>query len=158
MPTHDERALFELLTLEGAQAGLSWLTILKRREGYRRVFDGFDPETVSTFDDVRVDRILGDPSVIRHRQKIASVVTNARAIVALREQGRGFEDLVWSFRATADEAHERSRAMNRSLRAHGFAFVGPTTCHSFMQAGGIVNDHEPSCFRFAELQRLTGLG
>lgn len=151
VPEHDEERLFEVLTLEGAQAGLSWLTVLRRREGYRRLFEGFDPEVIASFDEGRVAAILADPGVVRHRQKVLSVVTNARAILALRERGVAFSDLVWELGQAPGDARDVATTMSRRLRREGFTFVGPTICHSVMQAAGIVNDHALTCFRYREL-------
>ena len=139
VPSHDDRHLFELLTLEGAQAGLSWATILRKREGYRRAFAGFDPEVVARFTDRDVERLLADPGIVRHRGKIESTVSNARRAGDWRE---------------LPAETEESRAMSRDLKRRGFRFVGPTTCYSLMQAAGLVNDHETSCFR----HRAVGAG
>jgi len=158
-PTRDERRLFEALTLEGAQAGLSWLTILRKRDGYRRAFAEFDPERVATFGPPDVDRLLGDASIVRHRGKIESTINNARCILALRESGPGFADFVWEAvggktRVNHWESSGRlpartrqSEALSQRLRQAGFRFVGPTTAYAFMQAAGLVNDHETGCFR-----------
>jgi DNA-3-methyladenine glycosylase I len=163
VPTHGERALFELLTLEGAQAGLSWSTILHKREGYRRAFRGFDPKAVARFTDADVERLLGDQGIIRNRLKVTSTVSNARAICALRKGGEDLDQLLWSFvdgepvvnryAAQGDLAAETptSRAMSKELKGKGFRFIGPTVCYAFMQATGMVNDHVVDCFRFAEL-------
>lgn len=152
VPERDPRALFELFTLEGAQAGLSWLSVLRRRDGYRRAYCDFDVDVVAAFDDERVDQILRDPGVIRHHQKVRSVVTNARAIVRLRDgtEPRDFASYVWSF-ATGDDSASIARAMSAQLARDGFTFAGLTICRSFVQASGMVNDHAPDCFRFAEL-------
>ena len=149
VPEHDPRALFELLTLEGAQAGLSWLTVLQRRDGYRRAFADFDVDAVAGFDDERVEQILADPGVIRHRQKVRSVVTNARAILRLRTESTfgDFAEYVWSIAAGASDSFVIARAMSQRLAEDGFTFVGPTICRSFVQATGMVNDHEPDCYR-----------
>ncbi len=155
VPEHDERRLFELLTLEGAQAGLSWLTVLRRRDGYRRAFSGFDPAVVAGYNDARIASIMEDPGVVRHSAKVASAVTNARAILALGERGTTFEDLAWSLARAPGDAPAVAAAMSKQLRRDGFTFVGPTICRSFMQAGGMVNDHERGCFRFAEVAALA---
>jgi DNA-3-methyladenine glycosylase I len=159
LPTHDDRLLFELLTLEGAQAGLSWSTILGKRHGYRRAFAGFDPSAVAAFDERDVARLLADPGIVRNRLKVESAIANARAILALES----FDGYVWGFvdgkplvgrRASPAEVPaetELSRALSRELKRNGFRFVGPTVCYSFMQAVGMVNDHTVDCFRFAEL-------
>jgi DNA-3-methyladenine glycosylase I len=154
VPNHDDVALFELLSLEGAQAGLSWITVLRRREGYRRVFKKFNPKSVARFDEARVDAIMGDEGVIRHRQKIVSVITNAHAVLGVQREHGSFSDYVWSL-GTADEDEQVSAAnMSKQLRKDGFKFVGPTICLSFMQASGMVNDHVRECFRFEEVESL----
>ena len=159
VPSHDGRHLFELLTLEGAQAGLSWRTILDKRDGYRRAFDAFDPAAVARFTERDVARLLADPGIVRNRLKIESTVANAKAILELGD----FDAYVWDFvggapivggwRRLADLPAETdlSRALSRDLKRRGFRFVGPTVCYSFMQAVGLVNDHTTGCFRFAEL-------
>ena len=163
-PIHDERRLFEMLTLEGAQAGLSWSTILHKREGYRRAFASFDPETVAAFTERDVERLLGDASIVRNRLKVRSTVDNARAVVALRGETT-LDEVVWSFvdGQAIDGRHNRvsdipaetpeSRAMSKELKRRGFRFVGPTVCYSFMQGCGLVNDHVVSCFRYEEIRR-----
>jgi DNA-3-methyladenine glycosylase I len=167
MPSRDERHLFEMLTLEGAQAGLSWMTILRKREGYRRAFGGFDPEVVAQYDEADVQRLLADASIVRNRGKIASTIANAQAVVDLRDQPGGFAGLIWSFVGDAPLVNswqqlsdlpsetEASRAMSRELKKRGFRFVGSTTCYSLMQACGLVNDHVVGCYRYAEVQRNT---
>jgi DNA-3-methyladenine glycosylase I len=159
VPSRDERHLFEMLTLEGAQAGLSWTTILRKREGYRRAFAGFDPAIVARYGEVERRRLLADPGIVRHRGKIESTVANARAVLDLREEiDGGLPALIWSFvdgrpidnrpRSLAELPAEtpESQAMSRELKRRGFRFVGPTTCYAFMQAVGLVNDHELGCF------------
>jgi DNA-3-methyladenine glycosylase I len=160
VPSHDARHLFEMLTLEGAQAGLSWLTILRKREGYREAFADFDAERVARFDAKRIERLLRNPAIVRNRLKVESTVGNARAIVALEEQGPGLVEVVWStvggrplqnrFRTVSEvpAQTESSRRMSRELKKRGFRFVGPTVCYSFMQAVGMVDDHVTSCFRY----------
>jgi len=157
---HEEDRLFEMLTLEGAQAGLSWATILHKREGYRTAFAGFDPARVARFSPARVGQLLSDPSIVRNRLKVGSTVTNARAIIALREAGETLDALLWRF-ATDPPARETladvpadtpaSRAMSKELKGRGFRFVGPTVCYALMQACGLVNDHVADCFRYREL-------
>ena len=159
VPVREERGLFELLTLEGAQAGLSWATILRKREGYRRAFAGFDANRVARFGEADVERLLADPGIVRNRLKIASTIANAQAILALRERGESLVDTVWSvvdgtprrnaWRALAEVPAEttESRFLARELKRRGFRFVGPTTCYALMQAGGLVDDHVTSCFR-----------
>jgi len=165
VPVRDERGLFELLTLEGAQAGLSWTTILRKRDGYRRAFLGFDAEAVARFGDADVARLLADAAIVRHRGKIESVVTNARAVLGLREAGTDLSALLWAlaggaprvnrWRATSELPAKtpESAAMSKALLARGFRFVGPTTCYALMQAAGMVNDHTVDCFRHPELAR-----
>ncbi len=160
VPSHDERHLFEMLTLEGAQAGLSWRTILYKRDGYRSAFAGFDAEKVARFTPAKVERVLADPSIVRNRLKVESTVANARAIVAL--DGSLYE-LLWSFvdgspatgkrrgAGTIPAETDVSRTMSKELKRQGFRFVGPTACYSLMQAVGLVNDHVKSCFRYREL-------
>lgn len=159
VPEHDDRRLFEFLTLEGAQAGLSWRTILLRREGYRRAFQGFDLEEVAGFDERNVQRLLGDEGIIRHRGKIESTVSNAAAALLVVGEFGSLDAYLWgfvdgipvkhSFARLADLPTETdaSRAMSKDLKRRGFGFVGPTTCYAFMQATGLVNDHETACFR-----------
>jgi len=159
VPVHDDRRLFEFLTLEGAQAGLSWMTILKKRARYRTVFAGFDPDVVARFDARRRARLMQDPGVVRNTMKIASAVTNARAILATRDAFGSFDAYVWRFvdgvpirhawRSMRQVPAETpvSREMSRDMRARGFSFVGPTICYAFMQAVGLANDHVAACFR-----------
>jgi len=153
---HDDATLFELLTLEGAQAGLSWLTVLRRRPGYRRVFENFDAHNVAHFNDARVETILHDPAVVRHRQKINSVITNARAILDLHDHGEysSFADYIWGFATNDSDGLNSAKTMSKQLGRDGFKFVGPTICLSFMQASGMRNDHAPDCFRFGEIAAL----
>jgi DNA-3-methyladenine glycosylase I len=160
MPTRDERALYELLVLEAAQAGLSWATILHKREGYRRAFAGFDPDAVARFGPRDVDRLLADPGIVRNRLKVESAVDNARRVVELREH-EGLAELLWLFvggeplvgrwRSVSDipAQTDESKAMSKELKRRGFRFVGPTVCYSLMQAAGLVDDHAADCFRFA---------
>jgi DNA-3-methyladenine glycosylase I len=159
VPSHDDRHLFELLVLEGAQAGLSWATILRKREGYRRAFAGFDPAEVARFGARDVERLLADAGIVRNRLKIESAIANARATLELE----GLDKFLWSFvggrplqnswktiREIPAETAE-SRAMSKELKRRGFRFVGPTICYAFMQAAGLVNDHVVDCFRYREL-------
>jgi len=164
-PSHDDRHLFELLTLEGAQAGLSWATILRKREGYRRAFAGFDPEQVSRFGAADVERLLQDPGIVRNRLKVESTIVNAVCVLELQEELASFDAYLWRFvdgrplvggwrtlrELPAETDH--SRALSRDLKRRGFRFVGPTICYAFMQAVGMVNDHVVDCFRFQELAR-----
>ncbi len=166
VPVRDDADLFELLTLEGAQAGLSWRTILGKRDGYRRLFRGFDPAAVAVLTPADVDRLVVDPSIVRHRAKIESVITNARAIVSLPEGD--FTGFVWGFvdgrpldgkRRSVGELPaytELFQQVSKELKRSGFRFVGPTTIYSFLQAAGLINDHTADCFRYAEVQRLSG--
>jgi DNA-3-methyladenine glycosylase I len=165
VPSFDDRHLFELLTLEGAQAGLSWITILRKREGYRKAFAGFEPAAVARFRPERIARLLRNPDVVRHRGKLESVPANARAVLALRREGRSFADVLWKFsggkprrnawKSPRDVPAEtpESREMSRELRRLGFQFVGPTICYAFMQAVGMVNDHLVGCFRYRQVAR-----
>jgi DNA-3-methyladenine glycosylase I len=167
VPLHDDRALFELLTLEGAQAGLAWITILRKRDGYRRAFAGFDARRVARFDRRRVAALLRDPAIVRHQGKVEGVVRNARALPALVGEAGSLDRHLWSFVggrpiqnrwSTMKEVPtetEESRAMSRDLKRRGFAFVGPTICYAFMQAAGMVNDHLVGCFRHRALARRT---
>ena len=161
VPTHDDRALFELLTLEGAQAGLSWRTILNKRDGYRRAFAGFDPAKVARYDDRVVDKLLDDASIVRHRGKIESTVNNAQQILAVQDELGSFDAYVWSFvdgtpvvggwteLGELPSTTAVSTALSRDLKRRGFRFVGPTTVYAFMQAAGLVDDHVVSCFRYS---------
>jgi DNA-3-methyladenine glycosylase I len=163
VPKHDDRQLFELLTLEGAQAGLSWSTILRKREGYRTAFAGFDPAAVARFGPRDVERLLGDPGIVRNRRKIESTVANARATLAVQDELGSLNAYLWGFvdgtprqnrrRSVNDIPGEtpQSSAMSTDLKRRGFRFVGPTVCYAFMQAAGLVNDHVVSCFRHDEL-------
>jgi DNA-3-methyladenine glycosylase I len=165
VPSRDDRHLFELLSLEGAQAGLSWTTILRKREGYRKAFAGFEPSAVARFRPERIDRLLQNPDVVRHRGKLESVPANARAVLALRREGRSFADVLWKFsggkprrnawKSPRDVPAEtpESREMSRELKRLGFQFVGPTICYAFMQAVGMVNDHLVDCFRYRQVGR-----
>jgi DNA-3-methyladenine glycosylase I len=162
--TPDDRDLFELLTLEGAQAGLSWSTILNRRDGYRRAFATFDIDAVAGFGPDDEERLLGDVGIVRNRAKIVSTIGNARAAAALRERGTTLSALLWSFVdgrmivnrwSTLGECPAEtteSKAMSKGLRALGFTFVGPTICYALMQSAGLVNDHVVTCFRWSEVQ------
>ena len=158
VPTRDERELFELLTLEGAQAGLSWSTILRRREGYRRAFAGFDPDAVAAYGEAEVTVLLGDAGIVRNGQKIRSAIANAALVVELREEG-GFCDLLWSYvegtpivnhqtdQAQIPASTPLSKAISRDLRRRGFSFVGETIVYALLQSAGLVDDHLESCFR-----------
>jgi len=164
LPIRDERHLFELLILEGAQAGLSWSTILHKREGYRRAFAEFDIAAVAAFDETDVVRLLGDAGIVRNRAKVGAAIGNARATLELHAAGTTLVDHLWSFvdgkpvvnrfevLAEIPSETDASRAMSRDLRARGFRFVGPTICYALMQSAGLVNDHETACFRWSEVQ------
>jgi DNA-3-methyladenine glycosylase I len=159
VPQHDDRALFELLILEGAQAGLSWSTILAKRENYRRAFDGFDATKIARYDSRKVAALLADPGIVRNRLKIASTIQNAKAFLAVQREFGSFDDYVWSFvggrplvnrrRAMKDipTRTPESDALSKDLLARGFKFVGTTICYAFMQATGMVNDHLITCPR-----------
>lgn len=163
VPLHDDRRLFEFLILEGAQAGLSWSTILKKRENYRKAFDGFDPGVVARYDDAKVATLLADAGIVRNRLKIGSAVTNAQAFLAVQKEFGTFDEYVWRFvngrplqhaRQSMSEVPARtaeSDAMSKDLLRRGFRFVGSTICYAFMQATGMVNDHVVTCFRHADL-------
>ena len=161
--SHNDRALFELLTLEGAQAGLSWRTVLHRRQGYREVFDGFDLERIAAYTPADIEARRADPRIIRNRAKIQATVGNAQATLRVIDELGSLDALVWSFvdgrprrnafRSMDDlpAETETSRAMSRDLKRRGFKFVGPTICYAFMQAAGLVNDHLVTCFRYLEV-------
>jgi DNA-3-methyladenine glycosylase I len=159
VPSHDDRHLFELLTLEGAQAGLSWSTILRKREGYRAAFAGFDAERVARFGRRDVERLLRDPRIVRNRLKVESAVNNARCVLELGSLDAylwGFVDgapIVGRWRSIREIPAEtaESKAMGKDLKRRGFRFVGPTVCYAFMQATGLVNDHVMTCFRYREV-------
>lgn len=162
VPHHDDRALFELITLEGAQAGLSWTTILRKREGYRNAFADFDAAKVARFTPARIDRLLLDPGIVRHRGKVESTVANARAVLAVQREFGSLDAFLWDFTgptvqhaiATTAElpaSTDVSKALSKALKQRGFGFVGPTTMYAFMQAAGFVNDHTTTCFRWRQL-------
>ncbi len=161
VPTHDDRTLFEFLILEGAQAGLSWETILRKRENYRAAFDNFDPRKVAKYDQRKIGKLLGDAGIIRNRLKINSAVGNAKAFLEIQKEFGSFDKYVWRFvngrtikrkRGAALQAQTlESDALSRDLLRRGFKFVGSTICYSFMQAVGLVNDHEASCFRYNQV-------
>ena len=154
VPDHDDDKLFEFLTLEGAQAGLSWYTVLQRRDGYRKAFANFDPAVVAKYSDRKIEKILLDPGVIRHRGKINSVVTNARAALDAQREHGSFDTYLWSLGAQKGDEHVVAKAMSKQLARDGFKFVGPTICVSLMQAVGMVNDHARECFRYKEVEKL----
>lgn len=158
-PVHDDRHLFEMLILEGAQAGLSWITILKRRETYRKAFDRFDAKKIARYDQRKAAALMKDPGIIRNRLKIAAAIDNARAFLAVQKEFGTFDRYIWSFVGGKPQRLPRGKqeplpvqtpeaeAMSRDLKKRGFRFVGPTICYAFMQAVGMVNDHVPECFR-----------
>jgi len=160
VPVHDDRTLFEFLILEGAQAGLSWNTILNKRENYRKAFDGFDPARVARYDRRKVERLLRDPGIVRNKLKVASAVGNAKAFLRVQKEFGSFDRYVWQFvggkpRVNSPESMKQvpartpeSDAMSKDLKKRGFRFVGSTICYAFMQAVGMVNDHVVDCFRY----------
>jgi DNA-3-methyladenine glycosylase I len=168
VPIHDDRKLFEFLVLEGAQAGLSWLTILRKRENYRAAFADFDAEAVARFNRRSVERLLLDPGIVRNRQKVEAAIANARAFLAVREEFGSFDRYVWRFvggvpiqgrwRSTREVPAKtpESEALSKDLVARGFKFVGPTICYAHMQATGMVNDHQLDCFRCAPVRKMAG--
>lgn len=163
-PVHDDRLLFEFLILEGAQAGLSWETILRKRENYRKAFDGFDPARVARFDARRVEHLLADPGIVRNRLKVAAAVKNAALFLEIQREFGSFDKFIWQFvggkpkqnawnNASQVPSHTtESDAMSRELLRRGFRFTGSTICYAFMQAVGMVNDHFTSCFRYRQVQ------
>ena len=167
VPNYDDRHLFEMLILEGAQAGLSWLTVLKKRESYREAFDDFDPVKIASYGDKKKAELLANPGIIRNRLKVEAAIANAQALLRITESGRSFSDYIWSFvdgepvinhfKVMADVPAETeiSRRMSKQLKKDGFKFVGPTICYAFMQATGMVNDHLTSCFRYGEVYSST---
>jgi DNA-3-methyladenine glycosylase I len=168
VPLHDDRRLFEMLILEGAQAGLSWITILRKRPAYRKAFDGFDPRKVARFDARRRARLSLDPGIVRNRLKIEAAVTNARAFLEIQQEFGSFDTYIWRFtggrpltnrRRSIKEVPARtaeSDSMSKELKSRGFRFVGSTICYAFMQATGMVNDHVVPCFRYREVGGLRG--
>ena len=162
-PSHDDRHLFEMLILEGAQAGLSWSTILNKRENYRRAFDQFDFDKIARYGEDDVARLMGDAGIVRNRMKIESAIGNARALLAVREEFGSFDAYIWRFVGGAPKRNAfrslgelpastpESDAMSKDLKKRGFRFVGSTICYAFMQAVGMVNDHEVECFRNLEV-------
>jgi DNA-3-methyladenine glycosylase I len=165
VPSHDDRHFFEMLTLEGAQAGLNWRTILHKRDGYRRAFDNFDPRKVARYDARKVKSLLSDPGIVRNRLKVGSTIDNARAFLAVQKEFGSFDAYIWTFvgkkpivnswqRLAQIPARTReSDAMSKDLKKRGFRFVGSTICYAFMQATGLVNDHAVDCFRHGATRR-----
>jgi DNA-3-methyladenine glycosylase I len=167
IPLHEDRGLFEFLVLEGAQAGLSWLTILKKRENYRKAFHGFDYEHIAGYTETDVKRLLADPGIVRNRLKIESAIKNARGVIKIQEEFGSLDAYFWAYvegpprqnkwksMAELPANTEISGMMSKDLKKRGFNFVGPTICYAFMQATGMVNDHTTDCFRHAEIEQLT---
>ncbi len=163
VPVHDDRKLFEFLILDGAQAGLSWRTILHKRENYRKAYDGFDPQKVARYDEQKIAQLLSDPGIVRNRLKVRASVENARAFLKIQEEFGSFDAFIWQFVdgkprqnrwKSLSEIPARtpeSDAMSKELKRRGFKFVGSTICYAFMQAAGMVNDHVVDCFRYREL-------
>jgi DNA-3-methyladenine glycosylase I len=163
VPVHDDRVLFEFLVLEGAQAGLSWITILRKRNHYRKAFDGFDAEKVASYDEAKISALLENPGIVRNRRKIESAVTNAQAFLKVQEEFGSFDAYIWQFtggKPLRNSWHSLSEipastvesgAMSKDLLRRGFRFVGPTICYAHMQATGMVNDHIVSCFRYNQV-------
>jgi DNA-3-methyladenine glycosylase I len=165
VPASDDHTLFEMLTLGGAQAGLSWSTVLKKRDRYRIAFAGFDPTRVARFSKKKIEKLMQDQGIIRNKLKIASTINNAKAVLKVQREFGSFSDFIWTFvnhkpiqnrwktmKSIPAETPE-SREMSRELKKRGFTFVGPTICYAFMQAAGLVNDHEVACFRHGELRK-----
>ncbi|NOZ10179.1 MAG: DNA-3-methyladenine glycosylase I [Gammaproteobacteria bacterium] len=163
VPSHDDKHLFEMLILEGAQAGLSWVTILKKRQSYREAYEGFEPERVARFTQKKCERLLQNPGIVRNRLKVAASVQNAKAFLTIQTSHGSFSEFIWGFVGGVPIVNARrnlkeipaqtdeSQAMSRELKKRGFKFVGPTICYAFMQAVGMVNDHETRCFRYKEV-------
>jgi len=166
VPCYDAQALFEMLNLEGAQAGLSWITILNKRENYRRLFSHFDVAKIARFNSAKIDKLVLDEGIVRHRQKIEAFVNNAKVVVAMEKRGESFVDFLWSFvdykiiqnkhrsMKTVLSSTDQSKQMSKALKKAGFKFVGPTTCYAFMQAAGMVNDHLISCPYHSKVAKL----
>jgi DNA-3-methyladenine glycosylase I len=163
VPVHDDRTLFEMLILDGAQAGLSWITILRKRENYRKAYDHFDPQKVAEYDEQKVRELLANPGIIRNRRKIEASIRNAKAFLTIQEEFGSFDTYIWQFVGGKTRVNAwknlselpaktpESEAMSKDLVKWGFKFVGPTICYAFMQAAGMVNDHIVDCFRYHEI-------
>ena len=163
VPVHDDRMLFEFITLEGAQAGLSWITILKKREGYREAFAGFDPEMIAAYDEAKVEALLRNPAIVRNRLKVESTISNAKTVLEVQAEFGSLDTFLWeivggepivnSWERLADipASTDLSKTMSKTLKQYGFRFMGPTTCYAFMQAVGMVNDHTTDCFRYHQV-------
>ena len=166
VPVHDDRLLFEFLVLEGAQAGLSWITVLRKRQNYRQAFDRFDPQKIARYGDEKILELLNNPGIIRNRLKINAAVGNARAFLAVQEEFGSFDAYIWRFvggkpiqnawteMAQIPAKSAEAEALSKDLLRRGFKFVGPTICHAHMQATGMVNDHTIDCFRHQEVQQM----
>lgn len=164
VPVHDDRHLFEMLILEGAQAGLNWLTVLKKREGYRNAFDNFDAKKIVRYDEHKLAELVLNPAIIRHKLKIKSVVKNAHGFLKIQEEFGSFDQFIWQFvdgrpitnnfidRESVPAKTAESDAMSKALKKRGFSFVGSTICYAYMQGVGMVNDHTKDCYRWAEVQ------
>jgi len=167
VPLHNDRKLFELLILEGAQAGLAWVTVLRKRANFRKAFEGFDPAVIAHYSDKNIKRLLDDPGIIRNRLKIEAAIINAKKFIEVQTEFGSFHDYIWQFtggkpikhkfksQAEIPSANEESDAMSRDLRKRGFKFVGSTICYAFMQAAGMVNDHSTDCFRYNAVSRAA---
>ena len=167
VPVHDDRLHFEMIILDGAQAGLSWITILKRRETYREAFNNFDVEKVARYSDKKIERLLKDPGIIRNRLKVNSAVTNAKSFLEIQEEFGSFDKYIWQFtgHGTIHNSWKamneipakttESDAMSKDLKKRGFSFVGSTICYAYMQAAGMVNDHVVDCYRYKEIKKLS---
>ena len=167
VPLHEDRKLFEFLILDGAQAGLSWITILKKRRGYRRAFDHFDPRKIARYDSRKINRLLSNPEIIRNKLKIEAAVLNARSFLSIQKEFGSFDAYIWRFVGGRTRKNrwktiseipaysDESEAMSIDLKKRGFKFVGPTICYAFLQAAGLVNDHTLDCFRYNEVLHLT---
>ena len=165
VPVHDDTVLFEFLTLEGAQAGLSWITILRKRENYRRAFENFIVAKVSSYDTTKIQELLADPGIVRNRRKIAAAINNAKVLLAIQKEFGSFDSYIWKFvggrpirsrwreRAEIPLVTPESKRMSLCLKKRNFKFVGPTICYAFMQAVGMVNDHTIDCFRYTEIKQ-----
>lgn len=166
VPVHDDRLLFEFLVLEGAQAGLSWLTILKKRDNYRKAFDNFDAAKIASYSDENIRTLLSDPGIVRNRLKVNAAVTNARRFIAVQQEFGTFDSYIWQFvngqptlnswesASDVPTSTVQSDSMSKDLKKRGFTFVGTTICYAFMQAVGMVNDHNVNCFRYHSVRRL----
>ncbi len=164
VPVHDDRTLFEFLILEGAQAGLSWITILRKRENYRQAFDDFDPARIARYREARIEKLLGNAGIVRNRLKVGSAVTNAKAFLAVADECGSFDRFIWQFvggqpkvnawkkMSEVPASTPQSDAMSKELKRRGFKFVGSTICYAYMQAVGMVNDHTIDCFRYHQVK------